>query len=164
MQTQPLEIKAALQILKPVREVFEAIVNPEKMSNYFISESSGKMEEGRNLIWRFPEFDLEVPVKVGKIEKDKYISYYWNGEDGTELLVEMTLTATDSNTTLVTVTEKSRNNDEAGINWLKGNTEGWANFLACLKAYLEYGINLRKGAFDFRSDKTGSGKTNESAK
>jgi dihydrofolate reductase len=23
------------------------------------------------------------------------------------------------------------------------NTEGWANFLACLKAYLEYGINLR---------------------
>lgn len=30
------------------------------------------------------------------------------------------------------------------------NTEGWANFLACLKAYLDYGINLRKGAFDFR--------------
>jgi hypothetical protein len=40
-------------------------------------------------------------------------------------------------------------NDQAGINWLKGNTEGWANFLACLKAYLEYGINLRKGGFDF---------------
>ena len=30
-----------------------------------------------------------------------------------------------------------------------GNTEGWANFLACMKAYLEYGIQLRKGAFDF---------------
>jgi len=40
-------------------------------------------------------------------------------------------------------------NDEAGIKWLKSNTEGWANFLACLKAFLEYGINLRKGAFDF---------------
>ncbi len=24
------------------------------------------------------------------------------------------------------------------------------DFLACLKAYFEYGINLRKGAFDFR--------------
>jgi len=48
----------------------------------------------------------------------------------------------------VTVTEKSRDNNEAGIRWLKSNTEGWANFLACLKAYLEYGINLRKGAFD----------------
>lgn len=29
------------------------------------------------------------------------------------------------------------------------NTEGWANFLACMKAYLEYDIQLRKGAFDF---------------
>jgi hypothetical protein len=26
--------------------------------------------------------------------------------------------------------------------------EAKANFLACLKAWLEYGINLRKGAFD----------------
>ena len=32
---------------------------------------------------------------------------------------------------------------------LKGYTAGRANFLACLKAYLEYGINLRKVAFDF---------------
>jgi hypothetical protein len=46
------------------------------------------------------------------------------------------------------VLEKSRENDVAGLKWLKGNTEGWANFLACLKAYLEYGINLRKGCFD----------------
>jgi len=61
----------------------------------------------------------------------------------------MMLTPKDSNATLVTITEKSMDNDEAGIKWLKGNTEGWANFLACLKAYLEYGINLRKGAFDF---------------
>lgn len=28
-------------------------------------------------------------------------------------------------------------------------TGGWSNFPACLKAWLEYGINLRKGAFDF---------------
>jgi len=65
------------------------------------------------------------------------------------LLVEITLTIKENNSTLVSVTEKSRNNDEAGIKWLKGNTEGWANFLTCLKAYLEYGINLRKGGFDF---------------
>ncbi len=35
------------------------------------------------------------------------------------------------------------------VNWLRRNTEGWANFLDCLKAWLEYGINLRKGAFDY---------------
>lgn len=32
-----------------------------------------------------------------------------------------------------------------------GNTEGWANFLACLKAWMEYGINFRKGAFAYLS-------------
>jgi len=148
MKNQNLEIKAALQIQKSARDIFDAIIDPDKMSNYFISKSSGKMEEGRQIIWKFPEFEMEFPIRVGKIEADKYISYYWNIDD-IELFVEMTLTPRDSNATIVTVTEKSRNNDEAGINWLKGNTEGWANFLACLKAYLEYGINLRKGAFDF---------------
>ena len=151
MKDQQLEIKAALQIQKPSNEVFEAIVDPAKMANYFISESSGRMEEGRQLTWRFPEFATEVPVRVGKIEKDRYVSYNWDGEGGKDLLVEITLTQKGSADTLVTVTEKSRDNDEAGIKWLTSNTEGWANFLACLKAYLEYGINLRKGAFAFMS-------------
>jgi uncharacterized protein YndB with AHSA1/START domain len=152
MENQKLEIRAALQILKPMNEVFEAIVDPHKMSNYFISKSSGKMEEGVQIKWQFPEFKMEVPVRVGKIELNKYISYYWE-DDGLELLVEISLTPGINNSTVVTISEKSRKNDAAGIKWLMGNTEGWANFLACLKAYLEYGINLRKGAFDFRSDK-----------
>ena len=148
MNEQLLEIKTTLQIQKPIQEVFEAIVNPEKMTNYFISRSSGRMESGKQLTWQFPEFDTEFPIRVDKIETDTYISYYWL-IDEIELLVEMKLVEVDSDNTIITVTEKSRNNDEAGVNWLKGNTEGWANFLACLKAYLEYGINLRKGAFDF---------------
>jgi uncharacterized protein YndB with AHSA1/START domain len=152
MKDQSLEIKTALQILKPVNDVFEAIVDPIKMSNYFISKGSGRMETGKEIMWKFPEFDMEFPIRVDKIIKDKYISYYWDME-GIVLLVEITLTSKKGGSTLVTITEKSRNNDEKGINWLKGNTEGWANFLACLKAYLEYGINLRKGAFDFMSDK-----------
>ena len=153
MSNDTLEIKAALMMGKPVHEVFEAIVDPSKMSNYFISKSSGRMEEGKTLTWQFPEMDMEFPVQVKKIDPstssgDKYISYAWSDfRDGTETLVEFTLTP-KGNSTFVTVTEKSRDNNEAGIKWLKSNTEGWANFLACLKAYLEYGINLRKGAFD----------------
>jgi uncharacterized protein YndB with AHSA1/START domain len=152
MDPQTLEIKTALQILKPVSEVFEAIVDPAKMSNYFISKSSGRMEEGRQIMWKFPEFDTEFPIRVSKITKNEYISYYWD-IDGIELLVEMNLASRGGDLTVVTITEKSMKNDEKGINWIKGNTQGWANFLACLKAYLEYGINLRKGAFDFMSDK-----------
>ena len=148
MTVQNLTINVAMQIQKPMHEVFEAIVNPEKMTHYFISESTGRMEEGKNLIWKFPEFDFECPVRVGKIEQDKYISYYWENS-GKELLVEITLSESLNGSTLVSISEKEMENNEAGLKWLSGNSFGWSNFLACLKAYLEYGINLRKGSFDF---------------
>ena len=143
-----LEIKCAMQIQKPINEVFDAIILPEKMSNYFISQSSGIMESGKNLIWKFPEFDFECPVKVEKVETNQYISFYWENS-GQDLLVEITLSEKENNSTLVSISEKSMENNEAGLKWLSGNSFGWSNFLTCLKAYLEYNINLRKGAFDF---------------
>ncbi len=145
---QPLEINAGLQVLKPISDVFEAIVNSGKMKNYFISQSSGDMREGETLMWKFPEMDIEFPVRVSKIKMNSYISYYWNDfTDNKETLVEIHLSEAKPGATCIRITEKSRPNDETGIQWLKRNTEGWANFLACLKAWMEYGINLRKGAF-----------------
>ncbi len=152
MEKDRLEIKVALQIQKKVPEVFEAIVNPDHMSHYFISKSSGRMEEGKTLTWHFPEFEEGFPIEVGQIVPNKIISYYWE-HTGEKLLVEITLAPMENESTLVTIAEKNKENNPEGIEWLKGNTEGWANFLACLKAYLEYGINLRKGAFDFLRNK-----------
>lgn len=149
MSEHLLEVKAALQIQKTAHEVFDAIVNPAKMSNYFISKSSGRMEEDQTIIWRFPEFDSDIPVRIGKMKQDEYISFNWDSGNGSELFVEITLTSQTNSSTVVRITEKNTGNEKADIAWLVGNTEGWANFLACLKAYLEYGINLRKGAFDF---------------
>jgi uncharacterized protein YndB with AHSA1/START domain len=148
MTVRTLEIKTQINVQRPISEVFEAIVNPDKLSVYFIGSSTGRMEEGKTLTWTFPEFDAKFAIRVDKIQKDKYISYYWDDSDGTKTLVEMNLTRKSDSNTHVEVLEKSRENDEAGLKWLKGNTEGWTNFLCCLRAYLEYGINLRKGCFD----------------
>ncbi len=148
MDTKNLEINCAMQIQKPINEVFEAIVNKDEMSHYFISNSTGNMEEGNQLMWRFPEFDMEFPIKVGKIQTNKYISYYWENS-GIKLFVEITLTEKENNSTLVSISEKGMENNEIGLKWFSGNSFGWSNFLSCLKAYLEYNINLRKGAFDF---------------
>ena len=144
-----LEVKAALQIGRPAHDVFEAIADPDQMSNYFISKGSARMETGVTVTWRFPEFDFEAPVRVGTVIPDKYISFYWDGENSTTLLVQIHLDETPDASTVVRITEGTMENNETGLQWLVGNTEGWANFLACLKAWLEYGINLRKGAFDF---------------
>ena len=144
-----LDIKASIQISKSPAEVYEAIVDPARMSHYFIEQASAPMTAHSTVQWKFPEFDMWVPVRVGALRPGEYISYYWDGADGKEMLVEMNLVTRPGNCTQVIITEKSMENNEEGIGWLKRNTEGWANFLACLKAWLEYGINLRKGAFDF---------------
>lgn len=144
-----LESKAKIQIQKPIEEVFEGIVDPMKMTQYFISESSGRMESGIEVIWKFPEFEDKYPVKVNRVEKHRYISFVWDPET----VVEITLEKMPDNSTLVSVTETGKELNEENLKWALGNSEGWANFMACLKAYLEYGINLRKGAFDFMREK-----------
>lgn len=137
--------KATIQIQKPIEEVFEGIVNPEKMTNYFISESSGRMETGKELIWKFPEFPVEVPIKNIQIEINRSISYVWDPKTVVKIILE----EQPDKSTVIKVTEDGKTYNEANLKWAIGNTEGWANFLACMKAYLEYGIQLRKGAFDF---------------
>jgi uncharacterized protein YndB with AHSA1/START domain len=140
-----LEIKTSIKIHKSPQEVFEAIVDPANMTRYFISSSTGYMKDGASLTWKFPEMDLEFPLTVGKIINDKYISFYWDPVmDGEQTLVEITLKRGDDNKTSVMAAEKSKPNNATGIKWLKSNTEGWAHFLACLKAWMEHGINLRR--------------------
>ncbi|WP_143305507.1 SRPBCC domain-containing protein [Chitinophaga vietnamensis] len=148
-----LTIKAAIQVSKPAATVFEGIVDPAQLSNYFISEGSGRMESGKEVSWKFPEFDERFTIKVLKTEPASLVSFLWGGPEGKQTQVDISLEQQPGNSTLVRVTEGAAENNEAGIKWLMGNTEGWANFLACLKAWLEYDINLRKGAFDFMRKK-----------
>lgn len=77
-----LESNAVIQIQKPVKEVFEGIINPEIMTKYFISESNGRLESGKEVIWKFPEFDDYYPIKEIKIENDHSISFVWDPETG----------------------------------------------------------------------------------
>ena len=66
-----------------------------------------------------------------------------------ETVVTILLEAQTRNSIVVKVTEDGKEYNEENLKWVIGNTEGWANFLACMKAWLEYGIQLRKGAFDY---------------
>jgi len=144
-----LESNAAIQIQKPIEEVFEGIVNPEKMTKYFISESSGRLESSKEVIWKFPEFEDKFPVKEIKIENNSSISFVWDPET----VVKITLEKLPDDSTIVRVTENGKELNEDNLKWALENSGGWANFLACMKAYLEYDIQLRKGAFEFMRKK-----------
>jgi len=146
MTDEKIRAKVQLGILKPSGEIFEAIVDPEKMSKYFISGSTGRMESGKTLSWSWEDFDVEHDVKVGKIEKDKVVSFEWSGS-GANCVVVITLESKGENKTLVKVTESDWPADYKGANQCMEQVEGWTKFLCCMKAFLEHGINLRVGAF-----------------
>lgn len=146
---EALEIQLSIQIGRSQRWIFDAITEPEKMSSYFISHASGRMEEGETLRWTFRESPESFPVKILKLRPPENVIFEWDGAEGYKTTVEIVLEKISDNQTLVKLTEGKMEASEAGIKWFGGNSGGWMNFLDCLKAYTEYGINLRKGAFDF---------------
>lgn len=143
----PLSAKASIQIQKSSEEVFNAIIDPERMKHYFAS-GSAKLTSGQTVDWWFPEFPDRFPVQVKEVIPNTSISFDWSGGVA-DMVVEMKLDAQNDGSTVVRVEEHQMEFTPEGVKQLMQQTEGWANFLACLKAYLEYGIELRKGAFDF---------------
>ena len=144
MSEDKIKAKVQLGIRKSSSEIFDAIVNPEKMTKYFISGSTGKMESGKTLTWTWTDYEGEHEIKVGKIERDKVVSFEWNGS-GLNCVVVITLEPKGNNQTLVKITESDWPADYKGANQCMGQVEGWTHFLLCMKAYLEHGIDLRIG-------------------
>ena len=144
MAENTITAKVQMGILKPAGEIFEVIVDPEKMNKYFISTSTGRIESGKSITWTWEDFEDEHEIKIGKIEKDKTVSFEWNGS-GVNCVVVITLEPKGENKTLVKITEADWLADYKGANRCMGQVEGWTNFLCCLKAYLEHGIDLRVG-------------------
>ena len=139
-----LRVKAEATIPRPRHEVFEAIVDPAKMSCYFTSAGSGRLEAGKTITWTFGDVGAELAVRVGRVERDHHIAFTWPAS-GVESAVAIELTDTDDGGTLLQVEEGAWPADGAGIERYGGQSQGWADMLACLKAYLLFGVNLRTG-------------------
>lgn len=140
-----LQVKTEKIILKPIDRVFTAIIEPKDLVNYFITMGSHTLEEGKTVIWRWDDVGAELPIHVKKVDKKQHlISFVWSAS-GVETMVEFTLEALDENKTLVKVKEDGWDYDQEGIQRLCEQTQGWVDMVTCMKAYLEFGINLRKG-------------------
>ena len=135
-----------LKIQKPVDEVFEGVVNPKKLSGYFTRTASGPLVAGMTVKWSFPEFPEEFPVKVREVARNERIVLEWeSAEKGYDTRVEMLFKPLDGPATMVQIRETGWRDTPKGIESSYGNCGGWMHMLCCLKARLEYDINLRAG-------------------
>ena len=95
-------------------------------------------------MWSFAEAPKPFPVTVIEVVPNKRIVFDWPAADY-NTRVEMTFTPLEGGATMVTITESGWLDDEKGRELSYGNAGGWMHMMACLKAYLEYNINLRAG-------------------
>ena len=139
------KFQVQLKIRKPVAEVFAAIVQPEKLSGYFVQNSSGPLAEGKTVKWKFAEVDRSFDVVVKHVIENERIVFEWPaGEGSYDTRVEMAFKPLEDGT-LVQISEAGWRPTEAGFKESYGNASGWMHMMCCLKAYLEHGINLRAG-------------------
>ncbi|MEO3434023.1 SRPBCC domain-containing protein [Inquilinus sp. CAU 1745] len=138
------------RIDKPAAEVFDAVVNPKKLSGYFttIGGASGPLVAGEKVIWWG-----EIPVEIEEVTPDRRIVLRWDAEapaDGKpsyKTRIEMTFDPLEEGGTLVAIVEEGWREGESGLRKSYLNCEGWTQMLCCMKAYLEHGINLRDGYY-----------------
>jgi len=141
-----LKFKVHSKIQKPVAEVFDAVHNPSKLSQYFTTGgASGPLDAGATVIWQFADYPGEVPVTVKEMLPNKLIAFEW-GEDDKQR-VEITFEALDDHSTLVSISEGDWPETQKGLYRSYSNCHGWTQMSCCLKAFVEYGINLRKGFY-----------------
>lgn len=142
------EFRVNARINKPAPEVFDAVVNPKKLSGYFVTTGGGAnapLTAGTTVIWWG-----NVSVDVETIEQDRRIVFRWSpdsGQAGHKTTVEMRFEPLDDGGTMVTIAEGVWPANDAGQRSSYINCEGWTQMLCCLKAFLEYGINLRDGYY-----------------
>jgi len=152
------------KIQKPVSEVFDAVHNPKKLSGYFTTGGSeGPLDQGKTVLWKFNDVGNEVttvPVKVQKVVPNKLIQFSWEASEGVydpktgtvpsgggyDTIVEVSFEPLNAKETLVKIVEGKWRPTERGLEGSYQNCQGWTHMSMCLKAYLEYGINLRKGS------------------
>ena len=148
-----IQFEVQTRIQKPVGEVFGAVQNPAKLSGYFTNGgASAPLIEGTTVEWAFADTPGQTPFKfpviVKKVVPNKQIILEWAGSKEGNTTVEMNFEPSHSDSTLVRIAESGwrENPDELQRSYM--NCMGWSQMLSALKAYTEYGINLRKGAYE----------------
>ncbi|NLC77472.1 MAG: hypothetical protein GX750_07610 [Clostridia bacterium] len=138
-----MNVVTKMKIMRPVNELFEAFVDPAKISNFWFSSSSDRWEQGKTITLRYDEYDAQGEIKITEIETNKKI-VFCSGANGEGNKVTISLKQLGDSESIIEINEEGFDEkDDNIIDQLLDNKEGWVYMLTCLKGYLEYGVNLR---------------------
>jgi uncharacterized protein YndB with AHSA1/START domain len=123
--------QASMLIRRPVAEVFDAFVNPETITKFWLESTTGPLEKGAKVTWRFMVPGATDTVTVTAFEKQKRIAFDWSDGNSVNLVFEA---RGDAATRLVVEASGLKDESEA-VN----ASEGFSIVLCDLKTLLESG-------------------------
>jgi uncharacterized protein YndB with AHSA1/START domain len=139
----PLVAKAELLIRKPAADVFDAFVDPDIITKFWFDKSSGRLESGKSVQWRWELFDLSIDVQVREILEDQRICIEWGTNNNNVTTVEWTFTPRTDDTTYVSIVVSGFSGSaDKIVSEALDSTGGFNLVLAAAKAWLEHGIQL----------------------
>jgi len=135
--------ETGILIRKPIAEVFDAIVDPEKITKFWFTKSSGRIEEGKTVQWDWEMYNVHAHVKALTVEANKKIVMDWGSDAAGYTRIEWVFTPYENDYTFLNVTNSGfKGTGDEVVKQALGSTGGFTWVLAGLKAYLEYGIQL----------------------
>lgn len=137
------------RIKRPASEVFEAILDPAKLTQYFVDRVSSRLEAGERVIFGWDGWG-DYPITVVDVVQNERVVFRLNTiewkkseSDSYDVTVTIELEATDEGHTVVKISESGWKRDADGLRASHDNCGGWQSMALGLKAWLEHGIDLR---------------------
>jgi uncharacterized protein YndB with AHSA1/START domain len=126
--------RAEMLIHRPVAEVFDAFVDPRKITKFWLASTTGPLASGARVRWEFMVPGAFDDVVVTAFEAQKRIAFDWPDS----LSVDMSFDPWDDDATHLTVTTSGFEGEDI-VKQVVNTTEGFAIVLCDLKTLLETG-------------------------
>ena len=134
----PIHFTVNRQIKALPGRVFDAITKTEHLSSFFVSKASDDFGPGRTITWEWGQKGDELTTL--EFRPNQYVAFRWKAANCSyNTRTQFNVRANDTGTD-ISITECGWDSDPTGLRSSFAHCEGWTQFLANLKMYLEHGI------------------------
>jgi len=129
-------------IRRAAPEVFAAFVEPEQVTRYWFSDTSGPLASNAVVEWTWAPYGVSATVRVLEFDPGRRIVAAWPSVSG-ETVVDYRFHAQPGGTTWVQVTERGfQSTGMELVREVADSTQGFTLMLAGLKSWCEHGLQL----------------------